>query len=68
VDDCRHLLTYRIPHALPAQAPPALSPVEKPARRSPGLYVCGDYLDTASIQGAMASGRRAAEAVLKDRS
>jgi phytoene dehydrogenase-like protein len=68
VADWRHLRTYRIPHALPAQAPPALSPVEKPARRSPGLYVCGDYLDTASIQGAMASGRRAAEAVLKDRS
>ena len=31
-----------------------------------GVFVCGDYLDTASINGAMASGRRAAEAVLTD--
>ena len=28
--------------------------------------MCGDYLETASIQGALASGRRAAEAVLHD--
>jgi predicted NAD/FAD-dependent oxidoreductase len=29
-----------------------------------GIYVCGDYLDTPSIQGALASGRRAAQSVL----
>jgi len=28
-----------------------------------GLFVCGDHRDTASIQGAMISGRRAAAAV-----
>jgi|GEM_PF-4513427 len=28
-----------------------------------GLFVCGDYRDTASIQGALVSGNRAAEAV-----
>jgi predicted NAD/FAD-dependent oxidoreductase len=33
----------------------------------PGLYVCGDHVDNASINGAMESGRRAAEAVLADR-
>lgn len=60
----RHLRTYRIPFSLPNQVPPALSPVEKPAKRSDGVYTCGDYLDTASIQGAMASGRRAAEALI----
>jgi phytoene dehydrogenase-like protein len=32
-----------------------------------GIYVCGDYRETASIQGALASGRRAAEAVIQDR-
>ena len=32
----------------------------------PGIYVCGDHRDNASIQGAMLSGRRAAEAVLAD--
>lgn len=29
-----------------------------------GVYMCGDYLETPSIQGALASGRRAAQAVL----
>ncbi|MFM7871794.1 MAG: FAD-dependent oxidoreductase [Actinomycetota bacterium] len=29
-----------------------------------GLFVCGDHRDTASIQGALYSGRRCAEAVL----
>lgn len=67
VNQWRHLRTYRIPFALPNQAPPALSPVEKPSKRSDGVYVCGDYLDTASIQGAMASGRRAAEEIIHTR-
>ena len=30
-----------------------------------GIYVCGDYRETPSIQGALASGRRAAESVLR---
>lgn len=65
VDDWRHLRTYRIPYALPSQAPPALSPVAKASQRREALFVCGDYLDTASTQGAMQSGRRAAECVLR---
>jgi len=60
----RHLRTYRIPFALPAQTPPALSPVAKAAQCSERLFCCGDYLDTASIQGAMSSGRRAAEELI----
>ena len=52
------LRQYRIPFALPNQAPPALSPIAKPFQRSDWLYVCGDHTDTASIQGAMISGRR----------
>lgn len=35
-------------------------------RWQPGVYVCGDHRDNALIQGAMVSGRRAAEAVLED--
>ncbi|QKW19280.1 FAD-dependent oxidoreductase [Kitasatospora sp. NA04385] len=31
-----------------------------------GLYVCGDHRDTGTVQGALVSGRRAAEAVLRD--
>ena len=59
----RHLKTYRIPFALPSQA--KLDPVEKPAELRPGLFRCSDDCDTASINGAMAAGRRAAEAAAK---
>lgn len=60
------LRAYRITHAQPQQLPGALEPPERPVRIRPGVYVCGDHRDTASIQGAMVSGRRAAEAVLSD--
>ena len=33
----------------------------------PNLYVCGDHRDTGSIQGALYSGRRCAEAILQSR-
>jgi phytoene dehydrogenase-like protein len=62
----RHLKTYTIPHAQPAQPPGALDPPERPVRLRPGLYVCGDHRDNASINGALASGRRTADAVLED--
>jgi phytoene dehydrogenase-like protein len=64
VADWRHLRTYRIPLALPARK--SLEPAALPVRRTPGLYVCGDHRETPSLQGAMASGRRAAEAVGED--
>ena len=60
----RHLKTYRIPYALPDQTAPALAQPQRPIRLENGLYVCGDHRDTASIQGAMVSGRRTADAVL----
>lgn len=62
-----HLRTDRIPYALPEQKPPFLSPPERPVRRRPGLYVCGDHTRTASLNGALASGRAAARAVVADR-
>ena len=61
VDSWRHLRTYRIAHGQPDQSPP-FSPKEK-VRLGESLYVCGDHRDTASIQGALFSGRRCAEAV-----
>ena len=64
VESWRHLRTYRIPLALPARS--SLQPAALPVRRRPGLYLCGDHRDTPSLQGAMISGRRAAEAVLED--
>ena len=62
----RFLKSYKIPHAQPQQYPGALDPAERSVRIRPGIYVCGDHRDNASIQGAMLSGRRAAEAVLAD--
>lgn len=59
-----HLATYDLPEALPAMPPP--HDFRRPVRLQPGLYVCGDHRDSSSIQGAMVSGRRAAEAVLQD--
>ena len=66
VSGWRHLRSYRIPHAQPAQQPPALATPERPVRLSKSLYVCGDHRDNASINGALASGRRAAQALLED--
>jgi phytoene dehydrogenase-like protein len=51
-----------IPHALPAQPPPLRS--RQPVEARDGLVVCGDHRDTASIEGALVSGHRAAHAVL----
>lgn len=62
VDRWEHLATYRIPHGQPTQAPP-FSPKQSIALAD-GRFVCGDHRDTASIQGAMYSGRRCADAVL----
>jgi phytoene dehydrogenase-like protein len=64
VDGWQLLRADVIPHGQPDQRPP-LHP-KRPVRLSHGRYVCGDHRDTASIQGALFSGRRAATAVLSD--
>lgn len=51
-----------VPWALPAQPPPLA--VRRPVRYAAGLWVCGDHRDTASVQGALVSGRRAAHDAL----
>lgn len=56
------LVRHHIPHALPAAPPPAR--VKQPVDLGGRLFVCGDHRDTASIQGALVSGSRAAHAVL----
>ncbi len=55
---------YPIANALPF-TPPG-QPLRRPVRCGPGRYVCGDHRDTASVQGALVSGRRAAAAVCHD--
>lgn len=61
--DWTHLRTDVIPHGQPLQRPP-LNP-RQAVTLGQGLFVCGDHRDTASIQGAMFSGERTAEAVLR---
>jgi phytoene dehydrogenase-like protein len=56
--------THVVADALPAIPPPL--DVRRPVRLPSGAYVCGDHRDTASLQGALVSGRRTAQAVLAD--
>jgi phytoene dehydrogenase-like protein len=58
------LAVHRIPDALPAALPPLA--VRSPALLGRGLAVAGDHRATPSIQGALASGRRAARVLLRD--
>jgi phytoene dehydrogenase-like protein len=62
VDRWRHLRTDAIAHGQPRQHPP-FSPKQRVALGD-GMFVCGDHRDTASIQGALFSGRRCGEAVV----
>jgi phytoene dehydrogenase-like protein len=57
------LRSYHIENALLDQSPAQGGVTMSPVRIGPGLYVCGDHCGTASINGAMLAGRRAAEAV-----
>ncbi len=58
-----HLRTDVIPHGQPVQRPP-FHP-KRAVTLGEGLFVCGDHRDTASTQGALFSGGRAATAVLR---
>lgn len=62
----RHLRNYYIENALPEQTSLQPQDPRHATRKAPGLYVCGDYCENASINGAMLSGRHAAEAILRD--
>jgi phytoene dehydrogenase-like protein len=59
-----HLTDRTVPGALPAMVPPW--PLTRPSRVGPRRYVCGDHRATGSVQGALASGARAAREVAAD--
>ncbi|MFZ5929353.1 MAG: NAD(P)/FAD-dependent oxidoreductase [Acidobacteriota bacterium] len=61
-EEWRLLRHYHIERALPAVQP--LEP-SAPPELAPGIYACGDWRATPSINGALESGRLAAEAVLR---
>ncbi|MGV3664454.1 MAG: protoporphyrinogen/coproporphyrinogen oxidase [Prosthecobacter sp.] len=61
----RHLRTYQIRHAQSESRQLKLGSAPLPAVIEPGLYRCGDWCEDVSINGALLSGRRAGEAVMK---
>jgi len=64
VREWRHLRTYRIERALPRQA--SGTGFTGPGfRKEADVYLCGDHLWSASIEGAIISGLRTADAILK---
>jgi len=67
VGDWRLLRAYPIEHALPLQNNADWQESDPGVLAMTGLYRAGDFTETASIQGALVSGRRAAEALLSDR-
>ncbi|MFF5156843.1 NAD(P)/FAD-dependent oxidoreductase [Streptomyces sp. NPDC000348] len=58
------IAAHTVEGALPAMLPPW--PLSRTTRFGPGRYVCGDHRATGSVQGALASGTRAAREVLAD--
>ncbi|OAY71401.1 hypothetical protein ACMD2_07808 [Ananas comosus] len=66
VGDWRHLRTYRIDFAQPDQTPPT-DPLGRDPRVADGVYMCGDHWSWATFDGALVSGRKAAEALMKDK-
>ncbi len=61
VETWQLIRTYVIDHALPVQKP--FNPLDQPAAFDERLYLCGDYRASASLQGAMYSGRKIAAAI-----
>jgi phytoene dehydrogenase-like protein len=60
----KHLRTYQIRNAQPESRQLKLGVKSLNNVLAPGLYRCGDYVEDVSINGALLSGRHAAEAVL----
>ncbi|MEV8564328.1 NAD(P)/FAD-dependent oxidoreductase [Streptomyces sp. NPDC051322] len=63
-DDWELLAVHHDPRAVPAM--PAPHDARRAVRLLAGLYVCGDHRDTSTVQGALHSGRRAADQVMRD--
>jgi phytoene dehydrogenase-like protein len=61
----RHLRSDVIPESLPMQIPTELDPWQRPNEYAPGVWLAGDHLDNASIDGALTSGTRAAQAAMQ---
>ncbi|MEU0116380.1 NAD(P)/FAD-dependent oxidoreductase [Streptomyces bobili] len=60
----QQVAVYTVEGALPAMVAPW--PLSRTTRVAAGRYVCGDHRATGSVQGALASGTRAARELLSD--
>jgi phytoene dehydrogenase-like protein len=56
-----YVASYPVSHALPVHRPG--QPLRQSVTIGDGVFIAGDHRDTPSIQGALVSGRRAADAV-----
>lgn len=61
----QHLKTYLVPYALPSQSVSALAQTPT-VRVADGIYRCGDYCKSASIEGAIQSGLEVAECIQRE--
>lgn len=64
ISDWKLLKVFRIPYAQPPQPLPSLQ--RREPRLDRGIYVAGDHRSDATLDGAMRSGRYAAQALLRD--
>jgi predicted NAD/FAD-dependent oxidoreductase len=64
VSEWKFLRAYRVGYSQPRQHPE--SEFDRPPKSmvSPGLFLCGDYRNTPTVNGALVSGRLAAEEAL----
>ncbi|MCA9320884.1 MAG: FAD-dependent oxidoreductase [Planctomycetes bacterium] len=65
VADWRHLKSYRLPEALPAQDAGRYHPNPNGFELVDEIFVCGDHLQHPSIEGAISSGCLTAQAVVE---
>lgn len=66
VNDWTPLTAVRIPFSLSAQPPDIYEHLPESRTATPGLYLAGEAIADSSLNGAIASGERAASAVLND--
>ncbi|MEM7012485.1 MAG: NAD(P)/FAD-dependent oxidoreductase [Verrucomicrobiota bacterium] len=64
VETWKHLKSYEIRRALPDPSPASTFPKSASMKSPDGIYVVGDHLASASIEGAITSGLEAAERIL----
>lgn len=65
VNSWTHLRSYNLPYALPNQSVAARQQQTNSALRREGVWICGDHCTNGSINGALQSGRIAAERILQ---